>query len=79
MTAVINADTCNDFVTASVAALKLFTTTDELPNKQQQHVHECCNAWEDISHNAVLDTVNDGTKTSYRLRHLYNHSTGVLK
>jgi len=75
MTTVTNANTCNDFVSACVAAVKLFTSS----NKQQQLVHECCDAWEDISGIPVLDTVDAGTKTNHRLRHLYAYSTGVLK
>jgi len=75
MTTVTNANTCNDFVSACVAAVKLFTSS----NKQQQLVHECCDAWEDISGIPVFDTVDAGTKTSLRLRHLYAYSTGVLK
>jgi len=40
--------------------------------KQQELVHECCDVWEKISHIPVLnDTIDDGTKMSYRLRHVH--------
>ena len=50
--------------------------------KQQQLVglHECCDVREKIAHIPVLnDTIDDGTKMSYRLRHMYTNSTGVLQ
>jgi hypothetical protein len=80
MTAVISAKTCNDFVAASVEALKLVTSTDELAQQQNQLVSECCDIWEDIADLQDLNDTDDaGTKLGFRLRTIYQKSTGVLQ
>lgn len=80
ITAVVNAETCTDFVAASVEALKLVTSVDELSEKQSQLVHECCECWENIAEIQGLDDADDaGAKLGCRLRKMYEKSYGVLK
>jgi len=80
MAAVINAQTCTDFVTASVAALKLFTSTEEFSVRQQELVHECCDCWPKIAEIQTLDDKSDtGMRLSYRLRQMYTAATGILQ